>query len=292
MHEDGTKQVGKWWTASKNKADGRPDRRPPSTIEPNVNPLTSRSLECGVAILESFSEEHKVLGISEIADILGVSRSTVHRYAITLVALGYLEQDNQRKYRLSIRAAGPGCTVVGMVRRQVPARVALEDLRDEIGYTVSMGVLDGPRVVYVHRLFGHRRGQYAVDMDLGVGATIPLYCTAMGKVLLASLSKAERREIFRELQLVRYGPKSITTKKALAAELARLDARAVIVSDEEFAVSSRSVAVGVPHPASRYLLAMDVTVPSSAYPVEVLLRDVALRLKHTARLISGNHDDV
>ncbi len=163
-------------------------------IKAAPDPRMSRSFEYSVAVLESFSRERRPLGISELANIMGLSRPTTHRYAVTLVALGYLEQDDKRRYRLSTRAAGPGRSAIGAVRRQVSARIALEDLREKVGYTVSMGVLDRNRVVYIHRLFGHRRGQYAIDMDLGVGASVPVYCTALGKVLLASVSDAERRE--------------------------------------------------------------------------------------------------
>jgi IclR family transcriptional regulator, pca regulon regulatory protein len=258
-----------------------------SRIKPTPDPRLSRSLEYGIAILESFSGDRQALGISEMADIIGVSRSTTHRYAITLVALGYLEQDSTRKYRLSTRAAGPGSAAIGAMHRQVRARAALEELRDETGYTVSMGALDGARVVYIYRLLGHRLGQYAIDRDLGVGADVPVYCTALGKVLLASLSDAERRELLTSLELTRRGPNSITDKKKLTTELDRIGTRGVLVSDEELVRGSRSIAVLVPRPRSENPLAIDVTVPSSAYTVDRLAKEIGPRVKRTARLVSG-----
>lgn len=288
MYEDdehsqnaGKKRVG--------KARGQdPPSSPPSArIKTAPDPRLSRSLEYGIAILESFSREHQTLGIAEMADIVGISRSTTHRYAITLVALGYLEQDDKRKYRLSARAAGPGSAAIGAVRRQAPARLALEELRDELGYTVSMGALDGTRVIYVHRLFGHRSGQYAIDLDLGVGANVPVYCTALGKVLLASLSDPQRRELLAGLDLVPHGPRSITVKSKLIAELDRISTREVVVSDEELTGGSRSIAFLVPRPVSEHPLAIEVTVPTSAYTVDQLLEDIGPRLKRTAKLISG-----
>ncbi len=146
-------------------------------------------MQYGIAILESFSRESQALGIAELADMVGMSRSTTHRNVITLVALGCLEQDAKRKYRLSTRAARPGSVMIRTIRRQVRAGAALKKLRNDVGYTVSMGVLDGDRVVYIHRLFGRRPGQYEIDMDLGVGANVPVYCTALGKMLLASVSR-------------------------------------------------------------------------------------------------------
>jgi IclR family transcriptional regulator, pca regulon regulatory protein len=273
--------------ARKPEAQAAPSSPPTPRIRPAPDPRLSRSLEYGIAILESFSREHQALGIAEIADIVGISRSTTHRYAITLVALGFLEQDPKRKYRLSARAAGPGSAAIGAIRRQAPARVALEELRDETGYTVSMGVLDGGRVIYIHRLFGHRPGQHAIDRDLGAGANVPVHCTALGKVLLASLSDAERRELLAGLELTVHGPNSITEKSELAAQLDRTSVRKVVVSDEERARGSRSIAALVPRPRSEHALAIEVTVPSTAYTVDRLVKSIGPRLKRTARLISG-----
>jgi DNA-binding IclR family transcriptional regulator len=74
------------------------------------NPRFSHSLERGLAILGCYSPETPVLGISQLADRLGIGRSTTHRYVITLVALGYLEQvAPSRQYRLAL-----GVTQLGM----------------------------------------------------------------------------------------------------------------------------------------------------------------------------------
>lgn len=288
MYEnDEDKQSARKSSVGKARAQGASSGPPPPRIRPAPDPRLSRSLEYGIAILESFSREHQALGIAEMADIVGISRSTTHRYAITLVALGYLEQDPKRKYRLSTGAAGAGSAAIGAIRRQVPARVALEELRDETGHTVSMGVLDGTRVVYIHRLLGHRPGQHAIDQGLGVGANVPVHCTALGKVLLASLSDAERRELLANLELTRHGPSSITQKNKLDAELDRISAREVVVSDEELIRGARSLAVLVPRPRSEHSLAIEVTVPSSAYTVDRLLKSIGPRVKRAARLISG-----
>jgi IclR family transcriptional regulator, pca regulon regulatory protein len=289
MHKDDEDKQGARKKTPAGEAGGRdaPSGMPTPRIRSAPDPRLSRSLEYGIAILESFSRERQALGIAEIADILGISRSTTHRYAITLVTLGYLEQDPKRKYRLSTRAVSPGSAAIGSIRRQTPARVALEELRDETGYTVSMGVLDGARVIYVYRLFGHRPGQHAVDRDLGVGANVPVHCTALGKVLLASISDAERRELLSGLELIRHGPNSIVAKEELAAELDRISVREVVVSDEEFVRGGRSIAVLVPRPRSEHPLAIEVTAPSIAFTLDGLIKSVGPRLQRTARLISG-----
>jgi IclR family pca regulon transcriptional regulator len=255
-------------------------------VLPEPEPRWSRSLEYGVAILECYSNGRRDLGIAELSEILGMSRSNTHRYAVTLVALGFLEQNAKRKYRLSRHAADAGNAAIGALRRQLPARSVLEQLRDDVGHTVSMGVLGRARVIYVHHLLGHRAGQYEIDAGLGAGATAPVYCTALGKVLLASLSDAEQRELLAGLKLKRHTPKTIVARRKFAAELDRISPRGVVVSDEEFREGSRSIAVLIPRPRGERPLAIDVTVPSSAYTINRLTKEIGPRLKGAAMQIS------
>jgi IclR family transcriptional regulator, pca regulon regulatory protein len=294
-HGAGKSNPGRRSAGKGNPGKGNTDKRGSATrgdtprprIKSAPDPRMSRSLEYGIAILESFSREHHEFGIAALADIVGISRSTTHRYATTLVALGYLEQNAKRRYRLATRAADPGSAAIAVVRQQVHARAVLWELREQTGHTVSMGVLNEARVIYVHRLFGHRSGQHAIDADLGVGASVPAHCTALGKVLLASLSDAERREVLAGLRLTRHGPHTIVTTDGLVAELDRINPRDVVVSNEEMTRGSRSIAVLVPRPSGEYPLAIDVTVPSPTYTVEQLIKQVGPHIKRAARLISG-----
>src|ERR1700743_3941975 len=70
---------------------------------------SSQSLERGLAILGAFPPDRPSLGISELAQRLGLTRSTTHRYVATLAKLGYLDQDDAtRKYRIAPRLSRPG----------------------------------------------------------------------------------------------------------------------------------------------------------------------------------------
>src|ERR1700677_4230886 len=87
--------------------------REPAWAVPSLRePRYSQSLERGLAILGCFTPRRPVLGIADIADDLGMSRSTTHRYVITLVALGYLEQGASRKYRLGLRVTDLGMSAL------------------------------------------------------------------------------------------------------------------------------------------------------------------------------------
>jgi IclR family pca regulon transcriptional regulator len=256
-------------------------------IKPNADPRLSRSMEFGLTILECFSEDRSALGIADLAKIVGLSRATTHRYAATLLVLGYLEQDSRRKYRLARRAGAPGAAVLGAVRLPDGAPAILEDLREQTGHTVSIGLLDGQRALYIRRLLGHRKGQYEVDRHMGIGVAQPLHCTAIGKALLAALPKQEAARLVRELELARHGPHTITGKRALHAELDRVRGEGWALSDEEHLSGARSIAAPVQCEQIEQLLAIEVAVPAAAYTVQELIAGILPALQWAAGLISS-----
>jgi IclR family transcriptional regulator, pca regulon regulatory protein len=261
---------------------------PPPRIAPAPDPRRSRSLEYGIALLESYSSETPALGIAELAERVRISRSTTHRYAMTLVALGYLEQDAKRKYRLAQRAGRSGRAAIETLRCEVKSRAVLEELREQVGHTVSMAVLSGPRAIYVYRLFAHGRGQYGVDLGVGSGASVPLHCSAVGKALLASLPTGPRAELIAELELAPGGPNAIRDRDLLEQAIESIGAGEPVLDDEEQLAGARSLAVLVPRPLDALALAIAVSVPAGAYSASRMLKEVGPRLRRAARLIGAD----
>ncbi len=235
-----------------------------ATLELGEAARFSSSLVAGLAILDCFSAERPQMGIAALADRLNMTRSTTHRYAATLVALGYLEQDHARQYRLAPRVSDLGLALLdSMILRRL-ARDSLRGLRGQTGHTVSMAILDGGQIRYIEHLRGWRRGQHGADLDLGLAARQPLHCTAMGKVLLAYLPARRQEETIGELTLSAQGPKAITSKKKLRLELERVRQAGIAVSDEEQAPGLRSIAAPVLNEQGLALAAVAVAAPSEA----------------------------
>lgn len=248
-----------------------PSSDPELDIRPSAEPRYSRSLEFGLAIIGCFTAERQILGVAELADLVKVSRATTHRYVQTLVALDCLEQDHERRYRLTRGITSAGVAFIDTLRLEMPAaRRILEDLRDETGHTVSIGALDGTRVLYLHRLFAHGRDQYEADLVLSAGAFVPAYCTAIGKALLAGLSAPDQREVVTRLKLKRRGPNTITKKQILKEELLAVYAAGIAVCDEEQARGVRSIAAAITQPGRSRLMAISVTVPAQSMSVATM----------------------
>lgn len=255
------------------------------------HPRYSKSLAIGLGIVGCFRSGQQPLGIHDIAEALGLGRSTTHRYAATLVAVGWLEQTPKRKYRLAHRSAWPGMSVLGEIVRVSGCEPVLRELRAQTGHTASLGVLEGTRATYVQRLSAHGKGQHEADGELRAGAHVPLHCTALGRALLAGLPKMELEEVLAGMELVRHRSCTITGKRALRALIQQAkDADGLAVSDREFIGHECAVAVAVPRPADGWCLAVELNAPVVSTGLEELtgyagqlVRDAAVRIGETLK---------
>jgi IclR family pca regulon transcriptional regulator len=255
----------------------------PSLREPRY----SQSLERGLAILGCFTPQRPVLGIADIADQLGMSRSTTHRYVITLVALGYLEQGASRKYRLGLRVTDLGMSALNSTGLREHARPYLEELRQRSTYTINLGVLDGSEVLYVDRARSFRRGQSKIDLNIHPGTRLPAHATAMGKLLLAYLPEEEQRELIAGMTLVRKGPNTITSKKALRTELDQIREEGFAVNDQELAEGLHAISAPVRSEAHEVVAAISMAAHTSMISLEELVDALGPHLISTADRISA-----
>jgi IclR family transcriptional regulator, pca regulon regulatory protein len=250
-------------------------------------PRYSQSLERGLAILSAFTPKRAVLGIADIADTLGMNRSTTHRYVVTLCALGYLEQDASRKYRLGLRVTDLGMAALQSTGLREHARPYLQELRQRTSFTTSLGVLDGSDVVYVDRLRSFRRRQSEIDVSPSTGSRVPAYCTAMGKMLLANLPEPEQRNLFPSLRLAKRSPHTITSKVALRQELEEVRSAGIATSDEEFMADIIAIAVPVRNDAREVVAALNLVASPSVISLKNLADALAPHLRATADQISA-----
>jgi IclR family pca regulon transcriptional regulator len=273
-------------TRSASKA-GQDGHEPAWSIPSLREPRYSQSLERGLAILSSFTAKRPVLGIADIADELGMSRSTTHRYVITLVALGYLEQGASRKYRLGLRVTDLGMSALNSTGLREHAHPYLEELRQRTSYTTSLAVLDGTDVLYVDRVRSFRRGPGKTDMELHLGSRLPAYCTAMGKLLLANLPDSQQRDVLATIKPTKRGPNTITAKKSLREDLDQVRDAGFAVNDQELASDLFAIAVPVRDAAREVVASVGLSAHSSMISLEEMVDALTPHLVSTADRISA-----
>lgn len=248
----------------------------------------SLSLERGLAILNCFTPERPMLGVAEIADGLGMNRSTTHRYITTLVARGLLKQDASRRYYLGLRVADIGMSALHSMDLRDHSHTYLEDLRRSSGYTVNLAVLDGPEILYIVRAPSLRQGHKKIDLNLHPGSRLPTYCTAMGKVLLAHLPDNEQERLIAELELSDQGPNTIATETALLTELKHVLEAGFATNDEELESGLVSMAVPIRDHTREVVAAVNMAAHTSMISLANLVDALGPHLISAADAISSH----
>jgi IclR family transcriptional regulator, pca regulon regulatory protein len=253
----------------------------------------SLALQGGLAILSCFTPDRPVLGTSELAGMLGMSVATTHRLILTLADQGYLEQaQGSRAYRLSLRATELGMASINETGLCKHARPHLERLSARTRYTVALGVLDGPEVLLVDLLGATRKGQGSQGGGLKAGSSLPVYCTAIGKVLLAHLPADRQSSVIAELDFrtpptrTPPTPKTVTSEHALREQLARTLEEGLGVSDEELLAGSCAVAAPIRDESGDVVAGVSVLGLGGAIELEDLIARFAGQLEATAQRIS------
>jgi IclR family pca regulon transcriptional regulator len=256
--------------------------------ETRHRPHGSQSLERGLAILSSFAPSRPLVGVSELARAVGLSRSTTHRYVATLARLGYLQQDEEsRRYRLGPRVLDLGFTALNSMELRELAAPHLRRLCEETGLTANMSILDGTDVVYIERVHAPGGDGSEIDLNLHVGSRLPAYCTSMGKALMAFLPPRARDELLARIELAPRGPNTLTDRRALAEELERVRLRGFAVNNEELAYGLRSLAAPVRAQSGAVVAAVNLSVHRSQEPIEQVVAELSPPLLRAAAEISA-----
>jgi IclR family pca regulon transcriptional regulator len=248
----------------------------------------SQSLERGLAVLCAFTPDRPALGISELARELELTRSTTHRYVATLVSLGFLDQDEStRKYRLGTRVLDLGFSVLGSLELREIAAPHLRRLTDATGHTSNLAIRDDTDVILIDRVRGRPGRYHHLEFTLHVGSRLPAYCSATGKVLLAFLPRPDLDRLLARIDLVQRGPRTLTDKKALLAELERVRRTGLAVNDEELESALRSIAAPVRARSGEVIAAVNVAIPWSPVAMSELVSRLGPALRATASEIGA-----
>jgi IclR family pca regulon transcriptional regulator len=155
-------------------------------LEHAGDPEFMLSLARGLEVLEVTARSAKPVTIAEASRATGFSRAAVRRCFHTLAVLGYVRQSGGA-YMITVKAMTLSRSLVSPNSLAARAQPLLDRLRDELGESCTLGVLDEDHVHYLARAEAYR----IMAIGLRVGSRLPLYNTSMGRVLLATCSAAE-----------------------------------------------------------------------------------------------------
>lgn len=216
------------------------------------------SVDRALVILEFLGTQTKEVGVRELGQAIGLSKSSVHRILQTLRARGFVKwnPDNAR-YSLGLRAFEVGCGILRSMEAHSVAKPYLEQLVNALGETAFLGVLDDYELVYIDKIDGRR----SVRMYADIGARRPLHCTGIGKALLAHLDKSEIDRILAAKPLTRYTRNTITDPDVLRQELEKIRRQGYAEDNEEMEEGLYCVGAPVFNYSGKPVASMSVSAP-------------------------------
>jgi DNA-binding IclR family transcriptional regulator len=193
-------------------------------------------------LLQAVAESRTELGISELAQRVGYSKSTTHGLVQALLRVGALDQNLQRKkFFLGPIVAELAFRSWNYFRVVEKAQPYLDELRDQIGETVFLGALSRARSL----IMATAEAATPLKISSPPGTTIPLLAGAVGKIFLALHSENQVLQIIREVGLPRFTAASIADEQTYLNELAQVRRQGYALDNEEYLAGVRAVAVGL-----------------------------------------------
>ncbi|GIN20423.1 MAG TPA: HTH domain-containing protein [Bacillus bacterium] len=169
---------------------------------------SANSLVRGLEILKLFNADNPTLSLSEISKSLGVSRTVPYRLLYTLQSMGYLDQDeNTKRYSLNPKVLEIGFAYLNSLKLPEIAQPYIEKLRDELGTSCHLSILDGQEVVYI----GTAPVRNVSIINVNIGTRLPAQALANGRVLLAYQQEERLMDKLKSLDAGSTATKDITT---------------------------------------------------------------------------------
>ncbi len=246
-----------------------------------------RSVDHALQLLLLFRSRPS-LRVSEVADHLGVARSTAHRLLGMLVHRQFAEQDAvTRTYRPGPRLVEIGLAAVGALDLRARLRPYLLDLAAATGETVSLLVLEQDTVHFIDSI----ESPQTVRVSARLGARRPAHATSAGKAILAAMPDDEVQTIYRAERLTTVTDRTLATRSRLVEELRMVRAAGFATNCEESEVGLCGVGMAVLDHDGRPAAAFTVAAPMQRMSGDYLQR-IAGELRIAAAAATADLRDV
>ncbi|HEC92371.1 MAG TPA: IclR family transcriptional regulator [Candidatus Atribacteria bacterium] len=223
-----------------------------------------KSIDKALDLLEFLSVNEQEIGITEISKKLHMGLSTVHRILTTLKSRGYVIQNQQTtKYRLGIKLFELGCAVQSTKRLLEIAKPYLRQLSQITNETANLAILEGKEVIYLDTI----ESPEILRTEIMAGTRTPAHCTALGKVLLASISDEEFNSLYKNDEpLTSLTSNSITSLEELKKHLKEVKEQGYALDREEYKIGVNCIAVPI-FGRNGAIAAISITGPASRFTI-------------------------
>ena len=244
-------------------------------MSPKKPPPGTQAVLRAIALLKSFSGDEPEMDLLDLADRVGLTRTTTHRLMSALESEDLVAKDPlTHAYRLGPAAIALGSRALRTNDLRKIARPYLESLAARTRETATLEVLVDGRMLILDEVLG----AHLIGTTPSVGTAWPVHATSTGKVLLAHLPGPDREKLLEE-PLTRYTPHTITDSRELQREFAQVQQRGYGIASEELEEGYVAVGAAVIGPLGNPVGSLSVGGPSVRLKKE--------RLSELGELVTG-----
>ena len=232
--------------------------------------------------------EHGEMGLMEISAALGLHKSTVHRLLMSLVYMGYAKQDAEtQKYMLSYKIVSMAGKILDRMDILKVAKPYMERLSDLSGETVHLLQREENNILYIYKI---EAKVGTIRMVSHVGMVHPMYCSGVGKAIMATLPEKEVKQIWNESIIEKKTEHTITDYEEMKRVLAEVRESGYALDDEENEEGVRCIAASLRDYHNEVRYAFSISGPVSRMTrerVEELSVDVKKVQEELSRELGG-----
>ncbi len=260
--------------------------------ETNKRKYNITALQRGLHLLQLFKQSERGLTAVQVGKLSGLPVSTVHRFLVNLETAGFLKCGVTGVYHLGLECFAVGQAALGQLDVRRLSLPYLLDLNQQTRETIHLTVRHGLSAVYVEKIDSPE----PLRIHSRIGASVPLHCTAVGKVMLGYMSELEREEVLRQIELKRVTPNTIGSPQELRTELLRVLKNGHACDMEENELHIRCIAAPIWDHKGEVHSSLSITVPVVRMPVArlrqlaPLIQEAGLQISRELGYAAGKSD--
>ena len=219
-----------------------------------------QSLDRAFTLLELLCKTPNGLAIHQLSEITGLNKSAIHRMMGAMAERGYVRRVGDGVYRAGMRI----CELSDYIQENLDvvelAREPMEQLSRRTGETIHLAERDGNEVVYIYKVESIHD---AIRMVSRIGMRRPLYCTGMGKAILAGQTDTQVLDYWKHIQHQSYTPHTIVRQEAFLREMGEVRRQGYALDNEENELGVRCIAAAIPDWRGGTSYALSISAPVS-----------------------------
>jgi len=249
-------------------------------LKPKKDTHIIHSLDKGLHLLETIEQANNPVTLKYLWEKLGWDKATIHRLLVTLEKRGYLIRNAKTKeYALGLKIFGLYDSLKRKLDIQQITRPFLREISEETGESTHLVVAVGMNIVFIDRITSAE----TLSVNTQIGSQEPMYCTALGKIILANLDFADLSDYVPK-KMVKYTKNTLTNWVSLKKELKISKDRGYALDNEEYVDGIRCIASAIFNDVGAPIAALGISAPKYRFPDE--------KVEHYGHFINERADQI